>query len=84
MDRKTTIGLVLNRPTQFSIGELPVAKNFKDTFGGSTLYYGGPDQETNLLSLHGNEAIGGNEIIKGLYLGDVDKLIKAAREEMYG
>lgn len=84
MDRKTTIGLILNRPTQFSIGELSVSKNFKDAFGGSTLYYGGPDQEANLLSLHGNEEVGGNEIIKGLYLGDVDKLIGAAREEKYG
>ena len=77
-------GLVLNRRLEVTLGEAlsPLAG---EAAGRLPLHRGGPVQPETLFFLHDRAALGGAEVLPGVYLGGdeegLERLVAACRED---
>eukprot|EP00747_Dinoflagellata_sp_TGD_P178840 gnl/TRDRNA2_/TRDRNA2_28591_c0_seq1.p1 gnl/TRDRNA2_/TRDRNA2_28591_c0~~gnl/TRDRNA2_/TRDRNA2_28591_c0_seq1.p1 ORF type:complete len:325 (+),score=24.56 gnl/TRDRNA2_/TRDRNA2_28591_c0_seq1:41-1015(+) len=81
-DTSGTAGLIANKPTGLSLGELSSSGAWSPDFDDSVLHLGG-DVGQKIHLLHGHEEIGGLEVCDGIFLGthadDVARAVDAVR-----
>eukprot|EP00803_Ostreobium_quekettii_P000196 evm.model.scf_1281EXC.5 EVM.evm.TU.scf_1281EXC.5 scf_1281EXC:17665-18611(+) len=74
-------GLILNRPTEFTLGKVAGAEEMCPEFAESQLRLGGDVGKSTLNILHSyGELEGAIEIVNGIYLGGFEAARRAVRE----
>lgn len=72
-------GLVLNRPTQYTMKDVVSFSEVADLFGDAVLYNGGPVNQQIVHVLHGHRLEGANEVIPGVFLGGLQSATEAVK-----
>ncbi len=77
-----SLGIMLNRPTQYTIGQMTGAEPLCPDFASNPLYLGGDVGRgvTQVLHTHGKLA-GAEEVVPGLFLGGFESARNAVRQE---
>lgn len=76
-----TAGLLLNRPTGFTLGDVSGAEFLCPEFGKNLLYLGGDVGKSTLHLVHGfSEMKGCREVVSGVYMGGFDDAVSAVKE----
>jgi putative transcriptional regulator len=71
-------GLILNKATQFALGEVRGADALLPTFAASTLHLGGDVERASMHVLHNVPSVPGSvEVVPGLRVGGVDGAVAA-------
>jgi putative transcriptional regulator len=75
-------GLILNRPTQYKVGDLAGTEAMCPEFAGNPLYLGGDVGHGSLSILHGIPHLqGAIEVVAGVYMGGYDTAKACVQEE---
>jgi len=72
-------GLVLNRPTQYTMKDVVSFSEVADLFGDAVLYNGGPVNQQIVHVLHGHRLEGANEVVPGVFLGGLQSATEAVK-----
>ena len=77
-----SLGVILNRPTAYTIGQMAGAELLCPDFASNPLYLGGDVGRgvTQVLHTHGRLA-GAEKVVEGVYMGGFEAARKAVRKE---
>ena len=77
-DQTGSAGLILNKPTRYTFGELDVTKNVSLGFEENPLYLGGDVGDDSLNLLHRFKDLGNSvEVVEGVYLNGYEEAQQA-------